>query len=196
MKSDGYINCTRRCEVSDQFFTSTQMRVMTAEAVVVKMTKYGPVKDDEKTRQLRQMLTQAAEIQERAFSERMCALALGHYSLANKVDRIIIGVDSNGSKAAVAGVDYDPADASEYKEIADSKDRAGIPKVPLVKIIENLVAGDKAKAIDYALHLIGICEDKYKRTGDIFDKYDIMTARNILHTLKGEPKEGGVAVCD
>ena len=27
-------------------------------------------------------------------------------------------------------------------------------------------------------------------------KYDIMTARNILHTLKGEPKEGGVAVLD
>ena len=80
------------------------------------------------------------------------------------------------------------------KEIADSKRRAGIPKVPLVKIIENLVAGDRARAIDYALHLIGTCEDKYKRTGDIFDKYDIMTARNILHTLKGEPKEGGVAV--
>lgn len=27
-------------------------------------------------------------------------------------------------------------------------------------------------------------------------KYDIMTARNILHTLKGEPKEGGAAVLD
>ena len=27
-------------------------------------------------------------------------------------------------------------------------------------------------------------------------KYDIMTARNILHTLKCEPKEGGVAVLD
>lgn len=102
--------------MSDQFFTSTQMRVMTAEAVVVKMTKYGPVKDDEKTRQLRQMLTQAAEVQERAYSERMCALALGHHSLANKIDRIIVGVDSNGSKAAVAGVDYDPADASEDKK--------------------------------------------------------------------------------
>ena len=72
------------------------------------------------------------------------------------------------------------------KEIADSKRRAGIQKVPLVKIIENLVAGDRARAIDYALHLIGTCEDKY----------DIMTARNILHTLKGEPKEGGVAVLD
>ena len=82
------------------------------------------------------------------------------------------------------------------KEIADSKRRAGIPKVPLVKIIENLVVGDMARAIDYAMHLIGTCEDKYKRTGDIFDKYDIMTAGNILHTLKGEPKEGGVAVCD
>lgn len=82
------------------------------------------------------------------------------------------------------------------KEIADSKRRAGIPKTPLVMIIENLVAGDKAQAIDYAKHLINICEDKYKHTGDIFDRYDIMTARNILHTLKGEPKEGGVAVCD
>ena len=27
-------------------------------------------------------------------------------------------------------------------------------------------------------------------------KYDIMTARNILHTLKGEQKESGVAVLD
>lgn len=31
---------------------------------------------------------------------------------------------------------------------------------------------------------------------DIFDYYDAMTARNVLHILKGEPKEGGVAVCD
>ena len=68
--------------------------------------------------------------------------------------------------------------------------------MPLVKIIESLVAGDKARAIDHAVHLIGTCEDRYKRTGDIFDKYDIMTARNVLHTLKGEPKEGCVAVLD
>ena len=82
------------------------------------------------------------------------------------------------------------------KEIAYSKSRAGIPKVPLVKIIEKLVAGDRELAIDYAVHLIGTCEEKFKRTGDIFDKYDIMTARNILHTLKGEQKEDGVAVLD
>ena len=68
--------------------------------------------------------------------------------------------------------------------------------MPLVKIIENLVAGDRARAIDYAVHLIGTCEEKFKRTCDIFDKYDIVTARNILHTLKGEPKDCGVAVLD
>ena len=126
--------------MSDQYFTSTQMRVMTAEAVVVKMTKYGQVKDDEKTRQLRQMLTQAAEVQERAYSERMCAIALGHHSLANKIDRIIIGVDSNGQKAAIAGADYDPADASEDK-----------------KAIKELVAALKALAADACGH----CDARY-----------------------------------
>lgn len=69
-------------------------------------------------------------------------------------------------------------------------------KVQLVKIIENLVAGDKDKAIKYAELMVTNCEAKYKRSGDIFDKVDIMTARNVLHVLKGEPKEGGVAVCD
>ena len=126
--------------MSDQYFTSTQMRVMTAEAVVVKTTNYGPVKDDEKTRQLRQMLTQAAEVQERAYSERMCALALGHHSLANKIDRIIVGVDSNGSKAAVAGVDYAPEDASKDK-----------------KAIKELVAALKALAADACGH----CDARY-----------------------------------
>lgn len=67
---------------------------------------------------------------------------------------------------------------------------------PLVKIIENLVAGDKPKAVAYAEHLVRTCEDKYNVTGKIWDKYNIMTARNVLHVLKGEPKEGGVAVCD
>ena len=51
-------------------------------------------------------------------------------------------------------------------------------------------------AIAYAEQLIKNCEEKYKLTGNIFDKYDIMTAKNVLHVLKGEPKEGGVAVCD
>ena len=69
-------------------------------------------------------------------------------------------------------------------------------KVHLVKIIENLLVNDKAKAIAYAEQLIKNCEEKYKLTGNIFDKYDIMTARNVLHTLNGEQREGGVAVCD
>lgn len=72
----------------------------------------------------------------------------------------------------------------------------GISKVPLIKIIESLVAGDRDTAVAYAEHIVGNCEDKYQRTKDIFDKYDAMSARNILHVLKGEPKEGGVAVLD
>ena len=69
-------------------------------------------------------------------------------------------------------------------------------RTELVKIIENLLNGDKAKAISYAELLIENCEKKYAETKDIFDKYDIMGARNVLHMLKGEPKEGGVAVLD
>lgn len=68
--------------------------------------------------------------------------------------------------------------------------------VPLVKIIENLVAGDRARAIAYAELMIQNAERKYGETKDIFDKCDIMTAKNVLHTLKGEPKEGGIAVLD
>ena len=73
-------------------------------------------------------------------------------------------------------------------------EKSGTMKTELVKIIENLVAGDKARAISYAKLLISNAENKYRLTGDIFDKYEIMTARNVLHILKGEPKEGGVAV--
>ena len=69
-------------------------------------------------------------------------------------------------------------------------------KVHLVKIIENILVNDKTMAIAYAEQLIKNCEEKYKLTGNIFDKCDIMTAKNVLHVLKGEPKEGGVAVCD
>ena len=69
-------------------------------------------------------------------------------------------------------------------------------KVHLVKIIENILVNDKTRAIAYAEQLIKNCEEKYKLTGNIFDKCDIMTAKNVLHVLKGEPKEGGVAVCD
>lgn len=69
-------------------------------------------------------------------------------------------------------------------------------KVHLVKIIENILVNDKTMAIAYAEQLIKNCEEKYKLTSNILDKYDIMTAKNVLHVLKGEPKEGGVAVCD
>ena len=68
--------------------------------------------------------------------------------------------------------------------------------VQLVKIIENLVSGNREKAIAYAEQLVRNCEAKYARTNDIFDRKDIMIAKNVLHVLKGEPKEGGVAVCD
>ena len=110
------------------FFTATKLREMEA---IVASGDIGPA-----TRAtVALMLKQSAEIQERAYSERMCALALGHHSLANKIDRIIVGVDSNGSKAAVAGADYDPADASEDK-----------------KAIKELVAALKALAADSCGH--------------------------------------------
>lgn len=83
------------------------------------------------------------------------------------------------------------------KELSDlRKKRGGLSKVSFVKIIENLVAGDRARAIAYAELMIQNAERKYGETKDIFDKYDIMTAKNVLHTLKGEPKEGGIAVLD
>lgn len=83
------------------------------------------------------------------------------------------------------------------KDIADlRKERGGLSKVSFVKIIENLVSGDMASAIAYAELMIQNAERKYGETKDIFDKYDIMTAKNVLHTLKGEPKEGGIAVLD
>lgn len=69
-------------------------------------------------------------------------------------------------------------------------------KTEFVKIIENLVGGDKAMAIAYAELMLKNAETKYEATKDIFDKYNIMTARNVLHILKGEPKEGGIAVLD
>ena len=68
--------------------------------------------------------------------------------------------------------------------------------VPLVKIIENLVAGDKEKAIAYAEHMVKNTERNHRLFGGVTYHTDMMTARNVLHTLKGEPKEGGVAVCD
>ena len=119
--------------MSKLFFTAQKLREMEA---IVASGDIGPV-----TREtVALMLKQAAEIQERAYSERMCALALGHHSLANKVDRTIVGVDSNGSKAAVAGVDYDPADASEDK-----------------KAIKELVAALKELAADACGH----CDARY-----------------------------------
>ena len=119
--------------MSKLFFTAQKLREMEA---IVASGDIGPM-----TREtVALMLKQSAEIQERAYSERMCSLALGHHSLANKVDRIIIGVDSNGSKAAVAGVDYDPADASEDK-----------------KAIKELVAALKALTADACGH----CDYRY-----------------------------------
>ena len=115
------------------FFTATKLREMEA---TVASGDIGPM-----TREtVALMLKQSAEIQERAYSERMCALALGHHSIANKVDRIIFGVDSNVQKAAVAGADYDPADASEDK-----------------KAIKELVAALKALAADACGH----CDARY-----------------------------------
>lgn len=115
------------------FFTATKLREMEA---IVASGDIGPA-----TREtVALMLKQSAEIQERAYSERMCALALGHHSLANKIDRIIVGVDSNGKETAVAGVDYDPADASEDK-----------------KAIKELVAALKALAADACGH----CDARY-----------------------------------
>ena len=120
-------------EMRKLFFTATKLREMEA---IVASGDIGPM-----TREtVALMLKQSAEIQERAYSERMCALALGHHSLANKIDRIIVGVDSNGSKAAVAGADYDPADASKDK-----------------KAIKELVAALKALAADACGH----CDARY-----------------------------------
>ena len=119
--------------MSKLFFTAQKLREMEA---IVSSGDIGPM-----TREtIALMLKQAAEIQERAYSERMCALALGHHSIANKVDRIIVGFDSNGQKAAVAGADYDPADASKDK-----------------KAIKELVAALKALAADACGH----CDARY-----------------------------------
>lgn len=115
------------------FFTATKLREMEA---IVASGDIGPA-----TREtVALMLKQSAEIQERAYSERMSSLALGHHSIANKVDRIIVGVDSNGQKAAVAGVDYDPVDASKDK-----------------KAIKELVSALKALAADACGH----CDARY-----------------------------------
>ena len=119
--------------MSKLFFTATKLRDMEA---IVASGDIGTMTSET----VALMLKQSAEIQERAYSERMCALALGHHSIANKVDRIIIGVDSNGQKAAVAGADYDPADASKDK-----------------KAIKELVAALKALAADACGH----CDARY-----------------------------------
>ena len=115
------------------FFTATKLREMEA---IVASGDIGPA-----TREtVAIMLKQSAEIQERAYRERMSSLALGNHSIANKIDLIIVGVDSNGQKAAVAGVDYDPAD--------ESKDK---------KAIKELVSALKALAADACGH----CDARY-----------------------------------
>jgi len=63
-------------------------------------------------------------------------------------------------------------------------------------IIECLVNGDKERAISYAEHALEVQKKKYDGAKTIWNKYDMMTAANVLHVLKGEPKEGGVAVLD
>ena len=119
--------------MSKLFFTAQKLREMEA---IVASGDIGTM-----TREtVALMLKQSAEIQERAYSELMCSLALGHHSIANKVDRIIVGVDSNGQKAAVAGVDYAPEDASEDK-----------------KAIKELVAALKELAADACGH----CDARY-----------------------------------
>lgn len=50
--------------MSEKRYTSEEMREMEPFAVVVKMTKYGPVKETEKTNDLRAMLIQAADLEE------------------------------------------------------------------------------------------------------------------------------------
>lgn len=115
------------------FFTATKLREM--EAIVASGDIGTATRET-----IALMLKQSAEIQERAYSERMSSLALGHHSIANKVDRIIVGVDSNGQKAAVAGVDYDPVDASKDK-----------------KAIKELVSALKALAADACGH----CDARY-----------------------------------
>ena len=119
--------------MSKLFFTATKLREMEA---IVASGDIGTMTHET----VALMLKQSAEIQERAYSERMCSLALGHHSIARKVDRIIVGVDSNGKKAAVAGADYDPADASKDK-----------------KVIKELVAALKALAADACGH----CDARY-----------------------------------
>lgn len=69
-------------------------------------------------------------------------------------------------------------------------------RTELLMMIENLASGNKDKAIRYAELLIKNCEIEYRNNGDVLSKCDIGIAKNLLHILKGEPKEGDVAVLD
>ena len=82
----------------------TCIRKLADEAVVVKTTPYGVVKDTEKTDTLKAYLNYAADVIERAVAERDTALVLGHPSIANKCDRILYGVDHNQKMASVKGL--------------------------------------------------------------------------------------------
>lgn len=91
----------------------------------------------------------------------------------------------------------DRIDAAHRREVSELKKKRGcLSTVSFVKIIENLVAGDMIMAVDYAERMIQNAERKYGETADILDCYGVMTARDVLHILKGEPKEGCVAVLD
>lgn len=64
--------------MSERQYTSQEMREMEPFAVVVKMTKYGPVNETKKTNDLRAMLLQAADLEEelkRSIADTHAALA-------------------------------------------------------------------------------------------------------------------------
>ena len=83
---------------------STRIRELADEAVVVKPTPCGVVKDTDKTNTLKAFLNYAADVIERAIAERDTALVLGHPSIANKCDRILYGVDNNQNMASIKGM--------------------------------------------------------------------------------------------
>lgn len=70
----------RRIAMSKKRYTSDEMREMEPFAVVVKMTKYGPVKETKKTNDLRAMLLQAADLEE----ELKRSIADAHAALAER----------------------------------------------------------------------------------------------------------------
>ena len=60
------------------------------------------------------------------------------------------------------------------------------------KIIHYLIDGDRKRAVMYAEHNLAKLERKIGSPKSVWDKYELMGARNIVHHLKGEPMEGEV----